>query len=437
MSVQNEIMMGMKIESMVTNQLSTTIITTGAKFIFAGDTLACFQRIPQERKILEVKSGGSVFNVERADDFTCVAASETMTMKIQGDSIVIMNPRAEVKVGFAGLFKPSYVQEKDGRRIFIDEQGGFGIYPVASKKSTNPDLQKNSWQIDYTLDKSDELWLSIFPPRPVNKRRLAEAIAHESISTDPYPSNEIIRSDAKYCKVFTMHAYFWKDVPEEIKPKTGKYAGRPCPWLTPKHVPADMKEFQRVQDEVRKQGMKLVVYLAPYYSTAPDILGEMKRVLDEYKVDGLYFDGVSMDFRKSYRIVRAAREILGDDRILYIHCSTDPLDSGRIYCPFIDTYADYILRGEGEGHWHGLALHDFLRWTISARNISNSVGYWCYYGSTGQSGYVNVLPAQEHIRAALDAGARIWRQTHSWSSVGLDVSQFDREYYGSLKSANR
>ena len=187
-----------------------------------------------------------------------------------------------------------------------------------------------------------------------------------------------------------------------------------------------MEEFIRVRDEAHKRGMKVVVYLSPYYSTAPDIFAEMQRVLNEYKVDGLYFDGISMDFRKSYAVIRRAREILGDNRILYVHCSSDPLYDGRIYCPFIDTYADYILRGE-PGVW-GLKLDDFLRWTLSGYNISNAVGYWCYYGSNQQQGYDAELspsrastsrsvPTTEPIDAALRNKVYIWRQGQGWSSA--------------------
>jgi len=126
---------------------------------------------------------------------------------------------------------------------------------------------------------------------------------------------------------------------------------------------------------------------------------------------------------------RAARDRLGEDRILYIHCTSDPLGSGRIYCPFIDTWADYILRGEAGRQ--GLELEPFLRWTISARNISNSIGYWCYYGSTGKPGYVNQVPTSEEIQVALKTGARIWRTGMVELPGG---ARFDREYYGALRA---
>src|SRR5690606_2790198 len=121
----------------------------------------------------------------------------------------------------------------------------------------------------------------------------------------------------------------------------------------------NMDEFCRMRDEIHRNGMKLVPYFSPFYYSGDDFFGEVRRALDEYKVDGLYFDGVTMDFRTSYEIVRRTREMLGDERILFRHCTTDPLASPRVYCPFIDAYCDYIYRGEAGRA--DLELDDFLR----------------------------------------------------------------------------
>ena len=155
---------------------------------------------------------------------------------------------------------------------------------------------------------------------------------------------------------------------------------------------------------------------------------------------------ISMAFRwisaSLTRLPAELVEILGDNRILYVHCSIDPLDDGRIYCPFIDTYADYILRGEG-GVW-GLKLDDFLRWTLSGYNISNAVGYWCYYGSNEQQGYdastpkaykyIDTTPTTEHIDAALRNKVFIWREG-GWSQPKFkdSLAAFDKEYYGKIE----
>lgn len=167
-----------------------------------------------------------------------------------------------------------------------------------------------------------------------------------------------------------------------------------------------------------------------------DFFAEVRRALDEYKVDGLYFDGVTMDFRTSYEIVRKTRQMLGDDRILFRHCTSDPLASPRIYCPFIDTYCDYIYRGEAGRA--DLELDDFLRWTLSGHNISNAVGYWVYTGSTGKPGYVRQAPTREHIDAALRHEVRLPRTeigyelNLAWKPNDGHLEFFDKYYYENL-----
>ncbi len=428
-------MMGMKIDHVSTDSGVTEIVVTGSRFILLPNgTLSCSQRIPRERKILEVQLGSlGRFKVEKEDDFSVVASSPRLDLIFQGDSLVIFRARVDLTIRFKGLFKPAYRYEKEGRQIFIDGTGGFGLFPVMPVSRPVAGAGSPGLEAEYRLAAGDELWVSIFPPRAANPARTAQAIAHEGTASVPYPPNDVIRADARYCKVLAIHAYFWSDVPDSLKPKTGKYANRPNPWLTPLHIPYDLREFTRVRDEAHRLGMKVVVYLSPYYSTAPDIGAEMRRVVHDYQVDGLYFDGISMDFRKSYRIVRQAREILGGDRILYVHCTSDPLGSGRIYCPFIDSYADYILRGEAGRQ--GLDLFDFLRWTVSGSNISNAVGYWCYYGSTGQQGYVNRVPTEDDIDAALGAGVRIWRTGQAWSSQPRELARFDKYYFQRARSA--
>jgi hypothetical protein len=90
-------------------------------------------------------------------------------------------------------------------------------------------------------------------------------------------------------------------------------------------------------------------------------------------MDGLYFDGISHDILESYDMIRTARNVVGDGS-LYVHCTSDPV-SKNLFCPFIDTHADYILRAE-----HATALSDsYLRYVISGTNISNSIGHLCYY----------------------------------------------------------
>ena len=442
----SQVLMGMRLESAHETKGAITLITSGAKFLIRPNGLLTgWQRIPRVRKVLDVKLPASILpcHLRNNDDFSAAVACQGGSLEFHGDSVIILKIEQTQEVGLQGWFKPAYHFEKEGKGLLIDAKGGFGVYPVAKKNTSPPELSRLPWNLTYKLSAGEEVWLSVFPPRPYNWRRAFESLDHEmgnlpSDDASRGKMDELIASTAKHCKVFALHAGIWRDTPEEFKAKTGMYAGQPQPWMTDRHVPADLNEFFRVREEAHRNGMKLVVYLSPYYSKAPDIVGEMKRVLAEYQVDGLYFDGISLDFRKSYRIIRQARQLLGDDRILYVHCSEDPLLDPRIYCPFIDTYADYILRGEAGRR--RLPLETFLRWTISGYNISNAVGYWCYYGSNkeSQSGdpseYLDQVPNVQHVDAALRNEARIWRQGESWSLPRLknDLTRFDEYYFRKL-----
>jgi len=457
---QPKTVMGMGIESAVEKAGAVEVVTTGAKFeVNRQGVVECWQRIPRDRHVLRISFAPTVgpFHIQKKDAFSCTVSCRAGTLTFQGDSVVILKTEEKTKASFEGFFQPAYHFDKEGKWIVMDAEGGFGIYPVAKKQTSEPVLAKLPWEISYAFAGGDETWVSVFPPRPFNRQRAFAALEHDGLPAEysptqlegggAYPGNDLIDAAAKHCKVYTLHAYIWQDAPEDVKQRltpilhTEGYAGHPQPWLTPKHVPLDMQEFIRVRDEIHRCGMKMVVYLSPFYSSAPDLFAEMQRVLDEYKVDGLYFDGISMDFRKSYAVMRRTREILGDDRILYVHSSSDPLDDGRIYCPFIDTYADYTLRGEA-GVW-GLKLDDFLRWTVSGYNISNAVGYWCYYGSNRQQGYgagapksgeyFDTVPTPESIDAAIRNRVFIWREGQQWSQSKAGLAQFDSYYYGKIE----
>ena len=423
-----KVLMGMRLERAEPTDEGIVVVTTGAELLFGKDgVVRCFQRIPVRRELtrLTLPAGAMPLKLGDVGDFACNISGNGIGLTVQGDSLMILRTPKGTKLSFEGLFKPAYRADKEGKWLFIDPKGGFGVYPVGAQKTSAPELSDKSWSVRYDLKRSEEIWVSIFPPRPFNWKRSFESLAHEGgrkpLEKYAYPSNELIRDVARFCKVFAVHSYIFP-------------GGDKAPWLIPAFVPSDMKEFARVRDEVHGAGMKLIPYFSPYYYRGPDFPAEIRRALDEHKVDGLYFDGVSMDFRKSYQLTRKAREMLGDDRLLYVHCSSDPLGSKTIYCPFIDTYSDYILRGEaGRG---GQSLDAFLRYIVSGYNISNAVGVWCYYGSTGAAGYVHKVPTSPDIDAALRNHVRLWRTKVVWQVHGKAsdeaVDAFDREYYGKI-----
>jgi hypothetical protein len=426
--LRSGVFMGMKLETIDRIGDATRVVATGAEFVIEKPGLIrCFQRIPERRAIAEIELPLETLppSAQRRNDFACVYSTKGMSLTFQGDSLAIIRAEQDVKLRVKRLFKPAYQAEKDGKWLFIDGQGGFGIYPTATKETGRPDAGQSVASIAYDLRKGEELWISVFPPRPYNWKRADEDLmAHEGNEAPyTYPSTALIQSTARYCKVMVVHSWFWPGGDRE-------------PWKIPAFVPKDRQQFDRVRDDLHRAGMKMVPYFSPYYYSGKDFFAEVRRALDEYKVDGLYFDGVTMDFRTSYEIVRHSRAMLGDDRILFRHCTTDPLASARIYCPFIDAYSDYIYRGESGRA--GLELDDFLRWTLSGYNISNAVGYWVYTGSTGKPGYVRQAPTREHIDAALRNEVRIPRTeigyelNLAWKPNDGHLEFFDKYYYGEL-----
>ena len=105
-----------------------------------------------------------------------------------------------------------------------------------------------------------------------------------------------------------------------------------------------------------------------------DFLDRIEAALEEYGFDGVYFDGTAMDVLDSYEIIRAARALLGE-RLIYYHNTSDPLRSRNVFCPFINTYADYVLRAETTADFDD----KYLRYAISGFNTSSTPNYICYF----------------------------------------------------------
>jgi len=106
----------------------------------------------------------------------------------------------------------------------------------------------------------------------------------------------------------------------------------------------------------------------------PIFVQEIAKVMREYRPDGLYFDGIYDNVVRTYIVSRKAREIVGDGGLLEFHATGSP-PGGGVYLPQIDTYYDYILRGEGVQAEY--TNPDYLRYFVSTYNISNSIGVLC------------------------------------------------------------
>lgn len=436
LNIDDEVLMDMGIESVQAQGGRYEIYTLGAHVTLEADgRLNIRQLIGAERDVISCRLPAhlSPWRLSRSSPFRCELVGNGMNLTIQGDSVLIFSPQQHIQLAFEGHFRLQYAEEAEGNRLLLDPMGGCGFFGIPKRPTRLENADGDSWNLACHLARWDELWVSICPPRPLDLEKFYQSISHEGTQEDPYPSNDIIRSASQHCQIFTVHEAWAADAPDWAENPPGSNYQHPKPWETDHPVPADPGEFARLRDEVHRQGMKFIVYCSPYYSNAPDIFAEMERILEEYGVDGLYFDGWCghrEDFRRFYQLVRRGRSILGD-QILYMHSSTEPFGTCRVYLPFVYSYADFILSGEA-GRF-GLDRETFLRYTVSGYQISNATGMWCHYGSwSDEPGYHSDVPITEHIEMALRNHVRIWRNTQSWSKFPEELARFDREYYGQL-----
>ena len=192
-------LMGMRIETIAQSGDAARVVTTGTEFLLEKTgRIRCFQRIPRRREVAQIELPPQTppLKLQKRNDFACIFSAAGVSLTLQGDSLAIIRADKDVKLGVRGLFKPAYQAEKQGKWLFIDGQGGFGIYPASEKKTDRPDVDRCTWGVTYAMRKGEEIWISVFPPRPYNwKRAYEDLMAHEG-SEGPftYPSTALIQS---------------------------------------------------------------------------------------------------------------------------------------------------------------------------------------------------------------------------------------------------
>ena len=180
--IDSKVLLGMRIDKAHEGDAGISVVTTGAEFLLGNrGRIRCFQRIPARREVAGIQLPEQVLPLswKQHDEFTCVVSGRGIELTVQGDSLVIFKASEDIKLGLRGLFRPAYHAQKDGNRLFIDGNGGFGVYPVRRTETKDPDLEKSPWDVDYEMNKGDEIWFSVFPARPYNRQRSFESIAHE------------------------------------------------------------------------------------------------------------------------------------------------------------------------------------------------------------------------------------------------------------------
>ncbi|NJD04369.1 MAG: hypothetical protein FIA99_17635 [Ruminiclostridium sp.] len=390
----------MKLKSVQEDSQNIVVVTTGAKYIMdkTQGSIECWQMINCERLLakFEMKCRSSFigFTIDHKDEASCILksmygeADNYIRIEINKDSLMYIYSMHSFEIKLEGVFKSQYHTQKNGSMLFIDQIGGIGAYPYKGNVNMEMvNLDQKEWIISYDMSEYSRFFISVFPPREFNySQSFEDRIYHRSsvtsdgnLSINPVPNDEELEYVRKYANILVLHETIWQGnrLKKGLGISTRKELIEDAAWCCYDRIPFDEKELARTVRKAHSLGMRVIVYMSPFYSTAKGAayLESVKYVLDKYEVDGIYFDGNSMDIVESYQRVRDVRKILGE-KLFYIHCTSDPMNSYNIYCPFIDTYADYILRAE---HVTKFSEH-YLRYVISGYNISNAIGHICYSG---------------------------------------------------------
>jgi len=385
---------GMAVERVRESDRGITVRTTGAEFAFepAAGTLTLRQRIGKARRVATVTFPRTALlglKVDwRTDGAVRLSANRgRLEMRINGDSLLMMRSSRAFELAYTLGFSPGSIRQAAGNTLLLDEYGGIGSYlATGSGPGCVPEADG---RVACHLAPEQILWIAVAPPReyPWEASLRDRVCWHWSMATG-YPTDEQIERWSRSGNILLQQSevMLWKDWSLRFIPRNG------------------VDEFERVNQTCERLGMRNIVYTSPYYFLTgtgledkamnsfdnfavtgfspgdgrglnwPIFVQEIAKVMREYKPDGLYFDGIYDNVVRTYIVSRRAREIVGDGGLLEFHATGSP-PGGGVYLPQIDTYYDYILRGEGVQAEY--TNPDYLRYFVSTYNISNSIGVLC------------------------------------------------------------
>jgi len=420
------------------------IETTGAIFsISRGDPakIDVTQKINGPRRLYSMEVGASFadLTVDYHDAEQCVLCNPVgdfcFNLRVMADSLLVMRAGKAVRVITRGEWLPEYSYAEAGNLLYLDRVGGFGQYLIPSahpygsafeETKLGVSFSSNGWETYAQIPPARRVLVCVAPPRPPDSRSaVADRIVHHFIADrradqtwNYYPSDSSIKTFARRGNILTLHAWSRGAGPyhgKEVKNRTELYA-KAAPWAAWRYEPVDAAELSRVVQTAHNAGMRVLPYMSPLFfpGNSHEFLAELQRVLETHGFDGVYYDGIADNILDAYETMKGTRRIVGEKGLLYAHIPSPILGSSYragkyVYCPFIDTYANFILRSE-----HIDTFDDkVLRYTISGHNISNAIGYACNYD-------YNLDFNRELIRRVLDYDVRV----PYW--VGWDIYLKDR-----------
>lgn len=366
--------MGMKIVGARQQQGRFTVTTTGATWAFdpAAGALTASQRIGQPRTVFAATITGlkGPWRITTRNNDLVVVQSPTTALGFQGDSLLTMATNTPLTVRLQSQIAARHFQRLDPFMLAVDESGGFCAMPYSRPSLSSPgtvlnmteqDLKQPGWAAEYAVGEHELLGLAVFPGRPFNWQQSFE---NRIVNTLDCPTLEQLQAYRKHANILFIFAGIYQD-----------HAAGNC------HAPYNLKDPAQFRETIKQAhdlGMEVIIYRHPTsYDWAgqslDDMFADMKQWRDEYKFDGWYLDGYPAwtDWMGTYTSIRRLREEIGD-KTLYVHCTLNP-PSGttELYCPFIDSYCDFLLRGEAQ--FINGPSDPYMRYVINTQHISNAI----------------------------------------------------------------
>ncbi|NOZ23291.1 MAG: hypothetical protein GXP25_19635 [Planctomycetes bacterium] len=365
----------MSVEDAVEEKGIFSIRTTGAVYRLdpATGILTCRQRIEKEREVAVLKFSTRLgkLRIARKDRDVCVVTGDDVSFGFQGDSLVTIATNKPLEFTVTSKIGTKHFRSTNQHFLAIDDEGGFCAVTYArphlnspgSMMTTRPEkTSAPGWSAEYRIGEREMAGIAVFPARPFDWDR---SFKKRIVNTGKCPDLEALREYSKYANVLFLFAGIYKE----------HYAGY-C------HAPYTVKDPEKLKQtikEAHKLGMQVICYRHPCSYIWADIpldkaIADMKAFRKEYKFDGWYFDGLyyAGSWMDTYIFIRTMRESVGPEGVIYTHCTLNPpARMCELYCPFIDSYSDFLLRGEGQTI-RG-PKDPYLRYVINTYKISNAI----------------------------------------------------------------
>ena len=354
----------MRVEDGKTERDQIVVQTTGARYTFnlTASTILSEQRLEEQREVCSWRlslplSGLEVLKQNRKE---CVLANDRVTFGVQCDSLMVVVPHDELRMECESKIGGRWNRLAFGHLLARDDYGGFAVNPDIPSGSgraarcnadhvpgrlkagamdfsgrindvTYLSTADPGWRITWFVSPGERLAISVFPPRPfpwADSFDRVFTLTHRSVPTDAY---------AKFTDQIDI-LIMWDFFQRSWAMSWGA-----------DHRAVDEEAIRSHVAAMKQAGIHPIPYMSGWFYhslDAKEFAGEVKRLRDTYGFEGVYYDGIPLDWVVAYEEMRLTRELYPDGVLILHHTYPAPLYEGSIELPAIASYADVTWMAE-------------------------------------------------------------------------------------------